>query len=99
MDRFRNWVHPYLRELPHGAAYLGLMMIVIIWIGAGFHLYRFKTQLLESVRLNSANLARASSPCLRTVMSMFIPTHSRMVPSAFNTGTARTVVQRQSPLI
>jgi len=59
MDRFRNWVHPYLRELPHGAAYLGLMMIVIIWIGAGFHLYRFKTQLIESVRLNSANLARA----------------------------------------
>src|SRR5258708_22319963 len=59
MDRFRNWLHPYLRELPHGAAYLGLMMIVIIWIGAGFHLYRFKAELIESVPLNSANLARA----------------------------------------
>jgi methyl-accepting chemotaxis protein len=59
MDRFRRWLHPYLRELLHGAAYLGLMMVVILWLGAGFHLYRFKTQLIESLRLDSANLARA----------------------------------------
>jgi len=30
MDRLRDWSRPFLRELPHGTAYLGLMMIVII---------------------------------------------------------------------
>src|SRR3954462_15904911 len=59
MDRLREWSRPFLRELPHGTAYLGLMMIVIIWLGVGFHLFKLKAQLLESVRLNSANLARA----------------------------------------
>ena len=59
MDRLREWSRPFLRELPHGTAYLGLMMVVIIWLGVGFHLFKLKAQLLESVRLNSANLARA----------------------------------------
>src|SRR3989442_13175948 len=59
MGRFRRWWSAYYRELPHGTAYLALMMIAILWLGAGFHLYTFRSQLFDSVRQNSANLARA----------------------------------------
>jgi methyl-accepting chemotaxis protein len=59
MGHLRRWSRLYWPELLHGTAYLGLAMIVVIWLGAGFHLFTFRNQLFESIHQNSANLARA----------------------------------------
>jgi methyl-accepting chemotaxis protein len=59
MDRFRAGWRPFCREAPNGASFLGLAMILVIWLATGFHLFTFKRQLDESFRANSANLARA----------------------------------------
>src|SRR5947208_5156057 len=59
MFRFRHRWRAYYRELSHGTAYLALAMIIVIWAGAWFHLFAFKSQLFDSIRQNSANLARA----------------------------------------
>src|SRR5215468_4553725 len=57
MHFLRQW--PHLQQLRHGTAYLGAAMTVVIWAAAALHLLTFKSQLLESVRQHSANLARA----------------------------------------
>src|SRR5271166_1585410 len=59
MDRFSAGWRPFWREAPNGASYLGLAMILVIWLAIAFHLLTFKHQLNESFRANSANLARA----------------------------------------
>jgi methyl-accepting chemotaxis protein len=59
MDRFRGWWRPFCRELRHGTVYFALAMIAVVWVGAGLHLLAVRSQLLELVRQNSANLARA----------------------------------------
>jgi methyl-accepting chemotaxis protein len=59
MDRFWVGWRVFCREAPNGATYLGLAMILAIWVATGFHLLTFKHQLYESFRRNSANLARA----------------------------------------
>jgi methyl-accepting chemotaxis protein len=59
MDRFRQWLQSYGRELRHGTAYLGLAMVIVIWAAAALHLVTFRNQLFESIRQNSANLTRA----------------------------------------
>src|SRR5262245_45748043 len=59
MYRLRQWWGPYLLQLRHGTAYLGAAMTVVIWAAAALHLLTFKSQLFESVRQHSANLARA----------------------------------------
>jgi methyl-accepting chemotaxis protein len=59
MHLLRQWWGPYLQQLRHGTAYLAAAMTVVIWIAAALHLLTFKSQLLESVRQHSANLARA----------------------------------------
>jgi methyl-accepting chemotaxis protein len=59
MHLSRQWWVPYLQQLRHGTAYLGAAMTVVIWIAAALHLLTFKSQLFETVRQHSANLARA----------------------------------------
>jgi methyl-accepting chemotaxis protein len=59
MHLLRQWWGPYLQQLRHGTAYLAAAMTVVIWIAAALHLLAFKSQLFESVRQHSANLARA----------------------------------------
>lgn len=59
MGRFRGLWDRYCRELPHGTAYLGLIMVLVIWLGAAFHLSTFRNQLFLSVQQNTANLAHA----------------------------------------
>jgi methyl-accepting chemotaxis protein len=59
MVRFRQYWRAYCRELSHGTAYLALAMLIVIWGGAWFHLFAAKGQLFDSIRQNSANLARA----------------------------------------
>jgi TRAP-type C4-dicarboxylate transport system substrate-binding protein len=52
-------LRPYYQELRHGTAYLAFAMIVVIWLGALFHLISARDQLFDSIRQNSANLAHA----------------------------------------
>src|SRR6266576_4327789 len=59
MHLLHQWWRPYLQQLRHGTAYLGAAMTVVIWTAAALHLLTFKSQLFESVRQHSANLARA----------------------------------------
>ena len=59
MHFLRQWWGPYLQQLRHGTAYLAAAMTVVIWAAAALHLLTFKSQLFESVRQHSANLARA----------------------------------------
>src|SRR5262245_22759274 len=59
MDRFRQLLQSYGRELRHGTAYLGFAMVIVIWAAAAVHLITFRHQLSESIRQNSANLTRA----------------------------------------
>src|SRR5215470_7757303 len=59
MHLLRQWWGPYLQQLRHGTAYLAAAMTVVIWAAAALHLLTFKSQLFESVRQHSANLARA----------------------------------------
>jgi methyl-accepting chemotaxis protein len=59
MDRLRRWWRPYHQELWHATSYFALAAIVVMWAGAGLHLLSLRTQLLDSVRQDSANLARA----------------------------------------
>ncbi len=59
MHLLHQWWRPYLQQLRYGTAYLGAVMIVVIWTAAALHLMTFKSQLLESVTQHSANLARA----------------------------------------
>jgi methyl-accepting chemotaxis protein len=47
------------QSLSNGLVYLGFAMIALIWLGVSLHLAAFKNQLFDSVRQNSANLARA----------------------------------------
>jgi len=54
---------------------------------------------LQYLQLHSAWLSRsASAASLCSVMSRFIPTHSRTEPVGFSIGTARVSIQRQPPL-
>jgi methyl-accepting chemotaxis protein len=59
MHRLWERWRPFLREAPNGATYLGLAMILVIWVAAGFHLFAVRHQLYDAFRQNSANLARA----------------------------------------
>jgi methyl-accepting chemotaxis protein len=59
MRLLRQWRGPHLQQLRHGTAYLAAAMTVVIWAAAALHLLTFKSQLFESVRQHSANLARA----------------------------------------
>jgi methyl-accepting chemotaxis protein len=59
MRLLRQWRGAHLQQLRHGTAYLAAAMTVVIWAAAALHLLTFKSQLFESVRQHSANLARA----------------------------------------
>src|SRR6266568_5632780 len=59
MHLLHQWWRPYLHQLRYRTAYLGAVMIEVIWTAAALHLMTFKSQLLESVKQHSANLARA----------------------------------------
>jgi methyl-accepting chemotaxis protein len=59
MRLLRQWRGPHLQQLRHGTAYLAAAMTVVIWAAAALHLLTFKSQIFESVRQHSANLARA----------------------------------------
>jgi methyl-accepting chemotaxis protein len=59
MDRVRGWWRPFSRELRHATVYFALAMIAAVWVAAALHLLAVRGQLLELVRQNSANLARA----------------------------------------
>jgi hypothetical protein len=59
MARFwASWRSP-LREAPTRASFLGLALILVIWLATAFHLLTFRHQAYEAFRQNSANLARA----------------------------------------
>ncbi len=59
MGRFRNNFGPYARALRHGTTFLALAMIGVIWLGAGLHVITSRSQLFDTVRKNSSNLAHA----------------------------------------
>jgi methyl-accepting chemotaxis protein len=54
----RSW-REWRRELPHPTTYLGLAMILLMWLGAASHLYQSEHQIFDSARQNTTNLARA----------------------------------------
>ena len=61
---------------------------------------RSRSSVRSSTRCSRVALSRRSASPARcnSVMSAFMPTHSRTVPSALRSGTARALVMRQVPL-
>jgi methyl-accepting chemotaxis protein len=59
MARFWNACRSFLRNAANGTSYVGLAVILVIWLAAVFHLLTLKRQIYDSFRQNSANLARA----------------------------------------
>lgn len=59
MLRLRQWCCACYDGWTHGTVYLALATLIVIWAGSWLHLMAFKNQLVDSIRQDSGNLARA----------------------------------------
>ena len=64
MDRLWEPWRPFFRELPNGGTYLGLTMILVIWLAAGFLVTPTPVMQMERAFIEQAYFERPA-PLLR----------------------------------